>query len=103
MYPLTIAEEELKNKVAQDFFTEFDSTQILGEIDFCVSFKRQTFFENTYFLWAEAKKGKETDIYKSFTQLILTIAKHKHHQNTSHRHFWAHLTRKKLLLSSIVK
>lgn len=80
MYSLSIAEEELKNKVALDFFAEFDSTQILGEIDFCVSFKRQTFFENTYFLWAEAKKGKEADIYESFTQLILTIAKHKHHQ-----------------------
>lgn len=80
MYSLSIAEEELKNKVALDFFAEFDNTQILGEIDFCVSFKRQTFFENTYFLWAEAKKGKEADIYESFTQLILTIAKHKHHQ-----------------------
>lgn len=31
-------------------------------------------------MWAEAKKGKEADIYESFTQLILTIAKHKHHQ-----------------------
>lgn len=80
MYSLSIAEEELKNKVALDFFAEFDNTQILGEIDFCVSFKRQTFFENTYFLWAEAKKGKEADIYESFSQLILTIAKHKHHQ-----------------------
>ena len=80
MYSLSITEEELKNKVALDFFAEFDNTQILGEIDFCVSFKRQTFFENTYFLWAEAKKGKEADIYESFTQLILTIAKHKHHQ-----------------------
>ena len=80
MYSLSIAEEELKNKVALDFFAEFDSTQILGEIDFCVSFKKQTFFENTYFLWAEAKKGKEADIYESFSQLILTIAKHKHHQ-----------------------
>ena len=80
MYSLSIAEEELKNKIALDFFAEFDNTQILGEIDFCVSFKRQTFFENAYFLWAEAKKGKEADIYESFSQLILTIAKHKHHQ-----------------------
>lgn len=80
VYSLSIAEEELKNKVALDFFAEFDNTQILGEIDFCVSFKRQTFFENAYFLWAEAKKGKEADIYESFSQLILTIAKHKHHQ-----------------------
>ncbi len=82
MYDLTIAEEELKNKVATDFFGDFDSTQILGEIDFCVSFKRQCPCEDDYCLWAEAKKGKEADIYESFTQLILTIAKHKHH----HKH-----------------
>ena len=80
MYDLNIAEEELKNKVAMDFFGDFDSTQILGEIDFCVSFEWQSLCEDTYFLWAEAKKGKEADIYESFTQLILTIAKHKHHQ-----------------------
>ncbi len=82
MYDLTIAEEELKNKVATDFFGDFDSTQILGEIDFCVSFERQGICDDTYYLWAEAKKGKEADIYESFTQLILTIAKHKHH----HKH-----------------
>ena len=80
MYDLNIPEEELKNKVAMDFFGKFDSTQILGEIDFCVSFEWQSFFEDTYFLWAEAKKGKDSNIYESFTQLILTIAKHKHHQ-----------------------
>ncbi len=80
MYDLNIPEEELKNKVAMEFFGDFDSTQILGEIDFCVSFEWQSIGEDTYFLWAEAKKGKEADIYESFTQLILTIAKHKHHQ-----------------------
>ena len=66
MYSLSIAEEELKNKVALDFFAEFDSTQILGEIDFCVSFKRQTFFENTYFLWAEAKKARKRTFTRAF-------------------------------------
>ena len=80
MFDLNIPEEELKNKVAMEFFSDFDCTQILGEIDFCVSFEMQSFFEDTYFLWAEAKKGKDADIYESFTQLLLTIAKHKHHQ-----------------------
>ena len=28
-----ILEEELKNKVAHDYFSEFDTTQIVGKID----------------------------------------------------------------------
>jgi hypothetical protein len=32
-----IREEELKNKVSQDYFTDFDTTKIIGNIDFCVS------------------------------------------------------------------
>ena len=80
MFDLNIAEEELKNKVGREFFEPFDCTQILGEIDFCVSLKRQGFDENIYLLWAEAKKGRDSDIYASFTQLVLTIAKNKHHQ-----------------------
>ena len=32
-----ILEEELKNKVAQDLFSGFDTTQIIGRVDFCVS------------------------------------------------------------------
>ena len=33
-YPNQIREEELKNKVAHDFFQSYDTTQILGDIDF---------------------------------------------------------------------
>jgi hypothetical protein len=32
-----IREEELKNKVGADFFADFDTTAIVGNIDFCVS------------------------------------------------------------------
>lgn len=32
-----IQEEELKNKVAHDLFDGFDTTRIIGHIDFCVS------------------------------------------------------------------
>ena len=32
-----ILEEELKNKVAADWFTAYDSTQIIGKIDFAVA------------------------------------------------------------------
>lgn len=105
MYPIDILEEELKNKVAQDFFSTeisqtdstqigktqasknakgarrkallFDTTQILGEIDFCVSFQADTLFRSIYFLWAEAKKGNKADIIESFIQLILTIGKNR--------------------------
>ena len=34
-----ILEEELKNKVAKDFFKKFDCTQILKRIDFSVKKK----------------------------------------------------------------
>ena len=38
-YPSTIREEELKNRVAADFFGAYDCTRIVGNIDFCVSAK----------------------------------------------------------------
>ena len=36
-----IKEEELKNKVAHDYFAKFDSTQIIGNIDFCIAPPRE--------------------------------------------------------------
>ena len=30
-----IREEELKNKVARDYFGDFDCTRIIGNVDFC--------------------------------------------------------------------
>lgn len=75
MYPLDIDEEEVKNKVAQDFFAKFDTTQRFKNIDFVIAPKKQITKEKTYFLWAEAKKGNKSDIIKSFIQLILTIGK----------------------------
>lgn len=92
-YDKKIAEEELKNKVASDYFTtkNFDSTQIIGKIDFCIAKKinkkdkylktQNNFndkeFEAEYYLWAEAKKGNKHDFIESFVQLILTIGKGK--------------------------
>jgi len=32
-----IREEELKGKVGRDWFAGFDTTRILGDVDFCVS------------------------------------------------------------------
>lgn len=71
-----IREEELKNKVAQDYFWIYDCTKIIGNVDFCVSMfqSQQLVFEQESLLWAEAKKGS-SDIYRSLVQLILTIGK----------------------------
>jgi hypothetical protein len=84
-YAQNIREEELKNKVAQDYFGAFDCTRIVGNIDFCVALPTQKplshlergrgeVSETESILWAEAKKGS-ADIYKSIVQLILTIGK----------------------------
>ena len=72
-----IKEEELKNKVAHDYFAKFDSTQIIGNIDFCIAPPREgpELFEPESLLWAEAKRGTRKDIYASFVQLILTIGR----------------------------
>ena len=72
-YPLTLREEELKNKVASEWFHDFDSTQILGNIDFCVS--TPLMGDTWSFLWAEAKAGNKKDIKESLVQLILTIGR----------------------------
>ncbi len=67
-----IREEELKSRVAEDYFADFDYKKIIGNIDFCITSSNLS--ETESLLWAEAKKGK-SDIYKSIVQLILTIGK----------------------------
>jgi hypothetical protein len=69
-----IREEELKNKVGADWFKQFDTTEILGNIDFTVFPKQDNLFGRTPLLWAEAKTGK-FDIASMFVQLIITIGK----------------------------
>lgn len=69
-----IREEELKNKVGAEYFTHFDTTEILGNIDFTVFPKQDTIFGRTPLLWAEAKTGN-FDVPSMFVQLILTIGK----------------------------
>ena len=100
MYPINLPEEELKSKVAADFFSpnpqseniklekdskallkSLDSTQILGRIDICISYNAKTLFQPINFLWAEAKKGNKSNIIESYIQLILTIGKEKTYEN----------------------
>ncbi len=78
-YPNDIREEELKNKVATDYFSAFDNTKIIGNVDFCIAVPTDgnELFEQESLLWAEAKRGRTHDIYHSFVQLIITIGKAK--------------------------
>ena len=69
-----IREEEVKNKVGQDFFANFDSSKIIGNIDFCVSAPSTSGRAGEGLLWAEAKRGT-FDTITMFTQLVLTIGK----------------------------
>jgi hypothetical protein len=83
-----IREEELKNSVAQDFFSDFDCTKIIKDIDFAVkspatqlpsleserSLEQQVGEEGSFLLWAEAKNSN-ADIFSMLTQLVLTIGK----------------------------
>jgi len=75
-----IREESIKLKVAYNFFQNFDCTNIEENIDFTVTENgtQKNFLyeaEKEYYLWAEAKRPYEQDIYVIFTQLILTIGK----------------------------
>ena len=76
-YRNDLLEEEIKNRLRNDFFQGYDSNAILGKIDFAVSVPQAEnyLFETNYMLWAEAKKGNQADIYESFVQLIITIGK----------------------------
>lgn len=69
-----IREEELKNKVALEWFNQFNCTEILGNIDFTIFPKQEHLFVRIPLLWAEAKTG-DFDISTMFVQLILTIGK----------------------------
>ena len=61
-----IREEELKNKVAQDYFWIYDCSKIIGNVDFsvCLPQIQEGLFEQESLLWGEAKKGS-SDIYNS--------------------------------------
>ncbi|MDR0753853.1 MAG: hypothetical protein LBF04_06835, partial [Prevotellaceae bacterium] len=77
MAQTNIQEEEIKNTVAERFFSKFDCTKILGKIDFAVRLKRPQNaidFNDEYLLWAEAKQ-KSADIIAMLAQLVLTVGK----------------------------
>jgi len=70
-----IKESELKNKVAQDYFSDYDCTKVDADnIYFWVTSKTKS---DKILLWAEAKRTKNSDIATMSTQLVLTIGKNR--------------------------
>ena len=81
----TIREEELKNILRESFFSDYDATHILGDVDFAVTSRPENpaqteLFEREWFLWAESKKGSSHSLIDSFIQLIITIGKAHTHE-----------------------
>jgi hypothetical protein len=66
-------EEEIKNVIKEKWFSQFDCTKIIGNIDFSVAVK-DCKTEKRFFLWAEAKRDNGNLEY-AITQLILTVGK----------------------------
>ena len=78
-YPPYILEEELKNRVAVDWFSAFDCSHILGKVDFCAAVPATDLplCDAESVLWAEAKRGAEAPLDFALVQLILTIGKER--------------------------
>ncbi len=70
-------EETLKNKIKDEFFKDKKFLYSEGKIDFILSYKHPN--ATLPILWGEAKRGNFDDLDKAFTQLLLTIGKHKLH------------------------
>ena len=70
-----LRESEVKNRLRQEYFSDFDWTKALGDIDLTVCSNPQFGSQPITFLWAETKNGTKRDIFESFIQLILTIGK----------------------------
>ncbi|UOR43626.1 hypothetical protein [Helicobacter pylori] len=70
-------EETLKIQIKAEFFKDKKFFYSEGKIDFMLSYKHPNAI--LPILWGEAKKGNFDDLDKAFTQLLLTIGKHKLH------------------------
>lgn len=85
---IEMQEEELKNWLGKKYFTAFDTTRILGRVDFAVALKSkpskdallQSSEESQFLYWAEAKRGTQ-DILNALVQLIITIGKERTFEN----------------------
>jgi len=43
-----IREEGLKNKIAKDYFADFDNTKIIRNVDFCINFEKENKLEELF-------------------------------------------------------
>ena len=75
-YDHKLLEEELKNKVAADWFAAYDTTRIIGKVDFCVAIPATELglYETENALWAEAKAGVLKDIHEALKVAMKTLA-----------------------------
>ena len=70
-------EDEIKGKVGRDWFSKYDYTRKLGDVDFCVSpLKQVNLNDPQSFLWAEAKT-KDFNSIAMYAQLIMTIGQER--------------------------
>ncbi|GAA8113518.1 hypothetical protein HpBT106_14940 [Helicobacter pylori] len=68
-------EETLKIQIKAEFFKDKKFLYSEGKIDFMLSYKHPNAI--LPILWGEAKRGNFDDLDKAFTQLLLTIGKHR--------------------------
>ncbi|WP_414600103.1 hypothetical protein [Helicobacter pylori] len=68
-------EESLKYQIKAEFFKDKKFLYSEGNIDFMLSYKHPNAI--LPILWGEAKRGGFDDLDKAFTQLLLTIGKHR--------------------------
>ncbi len=68
-------EEPLKNQIKDEFFKDKKFLYSGDKIDFMLSYQHPN--ATLPVLWGEAKRGDFDDLDKAFTQLLLTIGKHK--------------------------
>ncbi|MDU9793547.1 hypothetical protein RGC27_06760 [Helicobacter pylori] len=68
-------EEPLKSQIKAEFFKDKKFLYSGDRIDFMLSYKHSN--ATLPILWGEAKRGDFDDLDKAFTQLLLTIGKHR--------------------------
>ncbi|GAA9128695.1 hypothetical protein Taiwan63_14100 [Helicobacter pylori] len=73
----SLNEEPLKSQIKAEFFKDKKFLYSGDKIDFMLSYKHPNAI--LPILWGEAKRGNFDDLDKAFTQLLLTIGKHKLH------------------------
>ncbi|WP_202145750.1 hypothetical protein [Helicobacter pylori] len=71
----SLNEEPLKSQIKAEFFKDKKFLYSGDKIDFMLSYKH--FNAILPILWGEAKRGNFDDLDKAFTQLLLTIGKHR--------------------------